>query len=107
MGRVSSGCGATDSLDMERLGADGCTLMPPMIYRSPDPRESLHQFRAGAKVTGLPIMICNNPIRQGHDLTPELFAELAAHEAGLGKNGSTLSAELRTALRFTRATLAE
>jgi 4-hydroxy-tetrahydrodipicolinate synthase len=63
--------------DLERLGADGFMLMPPMIYKSPDARESLHHFRTVAQATGLPIMIYNNPISYGHDLTPELFAELA------------------------------
>ena len=63
--------------DAEGLGADGLMLMPPMIYKSPDPRESLHHFRTVARATGLPIMIYNNPISYGHDLTPELFAELA------------------------------
>lgn len=63
--------------DLERLGVDGFMLMPPMIYKSPDPRESLHHFRAVARATGLPIMIYNNPISYGHDLTPELFAQLA------------------------------
>lgn len=63
--------------DLEALGADGFMLMPPMVYKSPDPRESLHHFRTVARVTGLPIMIYNNPISYGHDLTPELFAELA------------------------------
>lgn len=63
--------------DLEAIGADGFMLMPPMIYKSPDPRESLHHFRTVAKSTGLPIMIYNNPLSYGHDLTPELFAELA------------------------------
>ena len=63
--------------DLERLGVDGFMLMPPMIYKSPDPRESLHHFRTVARSTGLPIMIYNNPISYGHDITPELFAELA------------------------------
>ena len=63
--------------DAEGLGADGLMLMPPMIYKSPDPRESLHHFRTVARATGLPIMIYNNPISYGHDVTPELFAELA------------------------------
>lgn len=63
--------------DGERLGLDGFMLMPPMVYRSPDPRESLHHFRTVARATGLPIMIYNNPISYGHDLTPELFATLA------------------------------
>jgi len=63
--------------DGEALGLDGFMLMPPMIYRSPDPRESLHHFRTVARATGLPIMIYNNPISYGHDVTPELFARLA------------------------------
>ena len=66
--------------DAEGLGADGLMLMPPMIYKSPDPRESLHHFRTVARSTGLPIMIYNNPISYGHDITPELFAELASQE---------------------------
>jgi 4-hydroxy-tetrahydrodipicolinate synthase len=63
--------------DLEKLGVDGFMLMPPMIYKSPDPRESLHHFRTVAKATGLPIMIYNNPLSYGHDITPELFAQLA------------------------------
>lgn len=63
--------------DLEELGVDGFMLMPPMVYKSPDPRESLHHFRTVAKATGLPIMIYNNPLSYGHDITPELFAQLA------------------------------
>jgi 4-hydroxy-tetrahydrodipicolinate synthase len=66
--------------DGEKLGLDGFMLMPPMIYKSPDTRESLHHFRTVAKATGLPIMIYNNPISYGHDITPEMFAELAAQK---------------------------
>jgi 4-hydroxy-tetrahydrodipicolinate synthase len=63
--------------DLEKLGVDGFMLMPPMIYKSPDVAESLHHFRSVARSTGLPIMIYNNPISYGHDITPELFATLA------------------------------
>jgi 1-pyrroline-4-hydroxy-2-carboxylate deaminase len=63
--------------DCEKLGINGFMLMPPMIYKSPDARESLFHFRMVAKATGLPIMIYNNPISYGHDITPELFEELA------------------------------
>lgn len=63
--------------DLEKLGVDGLMLMPPMIYKSPDARESLHHFRTVARSTGLPIMIYNNPISYGHDITPELFAALS------------------------------
>jgi 4-hydroxy-tetrahydrodipicolinate synthase len=63
--------------DCEKLGVNGFMLMPPMVYKSPDPRESLAYLRTVARVTGLPIMVYNNPISYGHDLTPELFAQLA------------------------------
>ena len=63
--------------DGEKLGLDGFMLMPPMVYKSPDAAESLHHFRSVAKATGLPIMIYNNPLSYGHDITPELFSKLA------------------------------
>jgi 4-hydroxy-tetrahydrodipicolinate synthase len=62
--------------DLERLGADGFMLMPPMLYKG-DARETMAHFRTTAKMTGLPIMIYNNPISYANDITPELFAELA------------------------------
>jgi dihydrodipicolinate synthase/N-acetylneuraminate lyase len=63
-------------LDLEKLGADGFMLMPPMSYKG-DPRETLAHFRATARATGLPIMIYNNPISYANDITPEMLAELA------------------------------
>ena len=63
--------------DCEALGADGFMLMPAMLYKTPDPTETLAHFRTVAKATGLPIMIYNNPISYGNDITPEMFAQLA------------------------------
>ena len=63
--------------DCEALGADGFMLMPAMVYKTPDPAETLAHFRTVARATGLPIMIYNNPISYGNDITPEMFAELA------------------------------
>ena len=63
--------------DGEKAGLDGFMLMPAMVYKG-DPRETLAHFRTVAKTTGLPIMIYNNPISYGNDITPEMFAELAA-----------------------------
>src|SRR5688572_8486686 len=63
--------------DLEKLGADGFMLMPAMVYKATDPRETLAHFRTVARGTGLPIMIYNNPISYGNDITPEMFAELA------------------------------
>jgi 4-hydroxy-tetrahydrodipicolinate synthase len=64
--------------DCEAMGADGVMLMPAMSYKTPDPAETLAHFRAVAKGTGLPIMIYNNPISYGNDVTPEMFAQLAS-----------------------------
>ena len=62
--------------DVEKLGASGVMLMPPMSYKG-DPRETVAYFRAVARGGGLPIMIYNNPVSYANDLTPALFAELA------------------------------
>ncbi len=63
--------------DCEDLGVEGFMLMPAMIYKTPDPAETLAHFRTVARSTGLPIMIYNNPISYGNDITPEMFAQLA------------------------------
>ena len=63
--------------DCEALGLDGLMVMPAMIYKSPDSRETIAHFRAVAAATGLPIMIYNNPISYGNDITPAMFAALA------------------------------
>ncbi len=62
--------------DVEKLGALGVMLMPPMSYKG-DSRETVAYFRAVARGGGLPIMIYNNPISYANDITPALFAELA------------------------------
>lgn len=65
--------------DVEDLGVDGIMLMPAMLYKG-DPRETMAHFRAVAKASDLPIMIYNNPISYGNDITPEMFAQLADEE---------------------------
>jgi 4-hydroxy-tetrahydrodipicolinate synthase len=62
--------------DVEKLGVDGIMLMPAMLYKG-DPRETMAHFRTVAKASDLPIMIYNNPISYGNDITPEMFAQLA------------------------------
>ena len=62
--------------DVQKLGVDGIMLMPAMLYKG-DPRETMAHFRTVAKASDLPIMIYNNPISYGNDITPEMFAQLA------------------------------
>jgi len=87
--------------DCEALGADGFMLMPPMVYKSPDPRESLYHFRTVAKATGLPIMIYNNPISYGHDITPDLFAELGDQKSFVALKESSANTRRITDLHNT------
>jgi 1-pyrroline-4-hydroxy-2-carboxylate deaminase len=65
--------------DVEKLGANGVMLMPAMLYKG-DPRETLAHFRTVAGASGLPIMIYNNPTSYANDVTPEMFAHLAAEK---------------------------
>lgn len=60
----------------EDAGADGFMLLPPMRYPS-DRRETLAFLNDVASATSLPLMLYNNPIAYGTDLTPDDFARLA------------------------------
>ena len=87
--------------DGERLGLDGFMLMPAMIYKTSDPRETLAHFRAVARVTGLPIMIYNNPLSYGNDITPEMFAQLAGVKNFVALKESSANTRRITDLRNT------
>jgi len=61
--------------DAEKIGVDGLMVLPAMVYKS-DPRETIAHFRAVAKASSLPVMVYNNPVSYGVDLTPQMFADL-------------------------------
>jgi len=65
--------------DVEKLGADGFMVMPAMLYKG-DERETLAHFKTVGRASGLPIMIYNNPLSYANDVTPQMFAELAAQK---------------------------
>jgi 1-pyrroline-4-hydroxy-2-carboxylate deaminase len=60
-----------------KAGVDGLMVLPAMVYRS-DPRETMTHFRAVAAASDAPIMCYNNPVSYSVDITPAMFAELAA-----------------------------
>jgi len=60
----------------ENAGADGFMLLPPMRYPS-DQRETMTFLQDVASATSLPIMLYNNPIAYGTDITPDDIARLA------------------------------
>src|SRR5215471_8849213 len=63
-----------------RESADGFMVLPGMRYVS-DRRETLAHYRAIAKASAKPIMVYNNPIAYGVDVTPEMFEELVDEAA--------------------------
>ncbi len=54
--------------DAEKIGIDGLMVMPGMVYRSTE-REAIHHYQGVARATQLPIMIYNNPVSYGVDLS--------------------------------------
>jgi 4-hydroxy-tetrahydrodipicolinate synthase len=59
-----------------KAGAAGLMVLPGVPYKS-DPRESRVHYGAVAKAAGLPVMIYNNPIAYGVDITPEMLVDWA------------------------------
>ena len=59
----------------EADGASGLMMLPPMRYKADD-RETVTYFRKVAKSTVLPIMIYNNPVDYGIEVTLDMFEEL-------------------------------
>src|SRR5690625_7874089 len=59
----------------EEMGASGLMLLPPMRYKADD-RETVHYFKEIAESTSLPIMIYNNPVDYGIQLSLDMFKEL-------------------------------
>jgi len=63
-----------------REGADGFMVLPGMRYVS-DRRETIAHYRAIAQASPKPIMVYNNPVAYGVDVTPDMFGELADEKA--------------------------
>ena len=56
-------------------GASGLMMLPPMRYQADD-RETVTYFKEVANSTDLPIMVYNNPVDYGIEVTLDMFAEL-------------------------------
>ena len=63
----------------EKMGASGLMLLPPMRYKADD-RETLEYFKDIADSTALPIMIYNNPVDYGIQVSLDMFDELVDYE---------------------------
>ncbi len=63
--------------DLEKNGADGLMLLPPLRYKA-DEHETVEYFKAVALATSLPIMIYNNPVDYKIEVTLLMFEELSS-----------------------------
>ncbi|MFC7398466.1 dihydrodipicolinate synthase family protein [Chelatococcus sp. GCM10030263] len=59
----------------EGFGAQGLMVFPSLAYRT-DPRETVAWYKGIASASSLPIMIYNNPIAYGVDVTCDILKEL-------------------------------
>jgi 4-hydroxy-tetrahydrodipicolinate synthase len=60
----------------ESFGAQGLMVFPSLGYKT-DPRETVAWYEGIASASALPIMIYNNPIAYGVDVTPDILRQLA------------------------------
>jgi 4-hydroxy-tetrahydrodipicolinate synthase len=60
----------------EGFGAQGLMVFPSLGYKT-DPRETIAWYQGIASASSLPIMIYNNPIAYGVDVTPAILNALA------------------------------
>lgn len=59
----------------EKDGAAGLMMLPPMRYKA-DARETIEYFKQTANATNLPIMVYNNPVDYGIEVTLDMFEDL-------------------------------
>jgi len=76
LAEVTLASAKTNARDYETFGAQGLMVFPSLGYKS-DPRETAAWYRQIATASSLPIMIYNNPIAYGVDVTPAVLQMLA------------------------------
>ena len=77
-----------------RVGVDGLMLLPGLVYQS-NRRETIEHFKTVGQQSELPIMIYNNPVSYGVDLTVDMLAELVEIESLVAiKESSTMTNRL-------------
>jgi 4-hydroxy-tetrahydrodipicolinate synthase len=76
LAEISTGSAVSAAKRYESFGAEGMMVFPSLGYKT-DPRETTAWYKAIANASDLPIMIYNNPIAYGVDVTPAILKHLA------------------------------
>jgi 4-hydroxy-tetrahydrodipicolinate synthase len=71
------------SEDARGVGADAVILTPPYYFKLPDESLFIH-FKEVAKNVKLPVVVYNNPLYTGNNLSPELIARLSKLDGVVG-----------------------
>jgi 4-hydroxy-tetrahydrodipicolinate synthase len=87
------------SRDAKEAGADAVILTPPYYFRLPDASLYTH-FKEVAQKGGLPVVVYNNPLYTGNNLSPELIARLSGIQGVIGLKQS--NADLGQLVEVTR-----
>lgn len=75
LAEISTEAGRASARRYQKLGAEGLMAFPSIAYKS-DPRETAQWYKELASACDIPIMIYNNPIAYGVDVTPAVLREL-------------------------------
>ena len=66
----------------ERVRADAVAVVAPFYYK-PDLKGLIQHYKRISEATNLPVLLYNNPSRQGYNITPEDFGKIAEKVSGL------------------------
>jgi 4-hydroxy-tetrahydrodipicolinate synthase len=76
------------SQDAKEAGADGVILTPPYYFKLPD--ESLFKhFKELGQKAGVPVVVYNNPLNTGNNLSAELISQISKVEGIIGLKQSS------------------
>ncbi|PTE10981.1 dihydrodipicolinate synthase family protein [Mesorhizobium helmanticense] len=76
LAEISTAGAVAGARAFQDYGAEGLMVFPSLGYKT-DPRETAEWYKAIAGASDLPIMIYNNPIAYGVDVTPAVLKMLA------------------------------
>jgi 4-hydroxy-tetrahydrodipicolinate synthase len=71
------------SQDAQEVGASAVILTPPYYFQLPAPALIEH-FRLVARELDIPVVVYNNPLYTGNNLSPQNIAELSGHPRIIG-----------------------
>jgi dihydrodipicolinate synthase/N-acetylneuraminate lyase len=100
----TAACSTAETLllseDAKGVGADAVILTPPYFYKLPD--ESIHRhFQTLSNNLQIPMIVYNNPLYTGNNLSPDLIDEIAGFKGviGLKQSNSDLGQLVETIRR--------